>query len=147
VTRNFMPKQHRQNTAASAGWFTRFATWSAWLVGSPGMFLFAIATIFVWLALGPWLHWSDTWQLIANSWTNIATFLVVFLIQNSQNRDSKAMNLKLDEIIRALQPAENEMIDIERLSDDALEQLADRYQRIRDEWELRRHGREPRQAG
>lgn len=104
------------------------------------MFLFAIGTIFVWLAIGPWLHWSDTLQLIANSWTNIATFLIVFLIQNSQNRDSKAMNLKLDEIIRALHTAENEMIDIERLSGDELEKLADRYQRIRDEWERRAGG-------
>lgn len=101
------------------------------------MFLFAISTIVVWLALGPWLHWSVTWQLIANSWTNVATFLIVFLIQNSQNRDSRAINLKLDEIIRALHTAENEMIDIERLSDEELEKLADRYQRIRDAWERR----------
>lgn len=133
-----MAVEHRHGNPTSAGWFTRFATWCAWLVGSPGMFIFAIGTIFLWLALGPWLHWSDTWQLIANSWTNIATFLIVFLIQSSQNRDSKAMNLKLDEIIRALQHAENEMIDIERLSDDELEKLADRYQRIRDQWEQRK---------
>lgn len=106
------------------------------------MFLFAIATIFAWLALGPWLHWSDTWQLIANSWTNIATFLVVFLIQNSQNRDSRAMNLKLDEVIRALQHADDEMIDIERLSDEDIEKIADRYQRIRDHLEQQPKKRE-----
>lgn len=133
-----MAEKHPKSVAASAGWFTRFAAWSAWLVGSPPMFLFAIATIFAWLALGPWLHWSDTWQLIANSWTNIATFLVVFLIQNSQNRDSRAINLKLDEIIRALQHADDEMIDIERLSDEDIEKIADRYQRIRDHFEERK---------
>lgn len=107
------------------------------------MFLFAIGTIFAWLALGPWLHWSDTWQLIANSWTNIATFLVVFLIQSSQNRDSRAINLKLDEIIRSLQHADDQLIDIERLSDEDIERIADRYQRIRDQWE-RRGGEEQR---
>ncbi|MGH9524432.1 MAG: low affinity iron permease family protein [Terriglobales bacterium] len=142
-----MSEKHRQSAAASAGWFTRFANWSAWIVGSPAMFLFAIATIFAWLALGPWLHWSDTWQLIANSWTNIATFLVVFLIQNSQNRDSRAINLKLDEIIRALEPADEQLIDIERLSDEDIERIADRYQRIRDRWEERRGGGEDRRAG
>ncbi|MGI9103223.1 MAG: low affinity iron permease family protein [Terriglobales bacterium] len=124
--------------AASAGWFTRFATWSATTVGSPGMFIFAMATIFLWLLTGPIFHYSDTWQLVVNSWTNIATFLVVFLIQNTQNRDSKAMNLKLDELIRSLEGAHNELIDIERLPDSELERLADRYQRIRDEWEQRK---------
>ena len=142
-----MSERHRQSIASSAGWFTRFASWSAWLVGSPGIFLFAIATILVWLALGPWLHWSDTWQLTANSWTNIGTFLIVFLIQNTQNRDSRALNLKVDEIIRSLKDAENEMIDIERLSDEELERLADRYQRIRDGWEQRKQGQRRRRTG
>ncbi len=137
-----MAVNDRKSVAASAGWFTRFATWSATLVGSPGMFIFAIGSIGVWLVMGPAFHFSDSWQLVVNSWTNIATFIVVFLIQNTQNRDSLAMNLKLDELIRSLDRAHNEMIDIERLSDDELQQLADRYQRIRDEWEQRRHGRD-----
>ncbi len=127
-----------KSIAASAGWFTRFATWSASAVGSPAMFIFAIITILAWLVTGPIFRFSDTWQLIINSWTNIATFLVVFLIQNTQNRDSKAMNLKLDEVIRSLEGARNELIDIERLSDRDLERLADRYQRIRDQWEQRK---------
>lgn len=136
----------RKSVAASAGWFTRFATWAATVVGSPGMFILAIVTIAVWLAAGPIFHYSDTWQLVVNSWTNIATFIVVFLIQNTQNRDSKAINLKLDELIRSHDKAHDEMIDIERLSDHELEQLADRYQSIRDEWEERKRGQE-RQRG
>ncbi len=135
-----MPVQDRKNVAASADWFTRFATWSSALVGSPAMFIFAIATIAAWLITGPLFRFSNSWQLVINSWTNIATFLVVFLIQNTQNRDSKAINLKLDELIRSLDHAHNEMIDIERLSDKELEHLADRYQRIRDEWEQRKKG-------
>ena len=102
------------------------------------MFIFAIVTVVAWVITGPLFHFSNTWQLVINSWTNIATFLVVFLIQNSQNRDSRAINLKLDELIRAEESAHNEMIDIERLSDQELEHLAERYQRIRDEWEQRR---------
>ncbi len=100
------------------------------------MFILAVATIAAWLITGPMFHFSNTWQLVINSWTNIATFLVVFLIQNTQNRDSKAMNLKLDELIRSVDGAHNELIDIERLSDRELERLADRYQHIRDEWEF-----------
>ncbi len=135
-----MPVQDRKTIAASAGWFTRFATWASTFVGSPAVFVFAIATIVAWLISGPFFHFSDAWQLVVNSWTNVATFLVVFLIQNTQNRDAKAINLKLDELIRSFDKARNEMIDIERLSDHELEQLADRYQRIRDEWEQRRRG-------
>ena len=127
-----------KGTPTGSGWFTRMATGAATVVGSPAVFIFAVATIGAWLVTGPIFHFSDTWQLVINSWTNIATFLVVFLIQNTQNRDSKAINLKLDELIRSLEGAHNEMIDIERLSDKDLERLADRYQRIRDEWELRK---------
>ena len=135
-----MSEMDPKSLPAAAGWFTRFATSSATAVGSPGVFLFAIVTVLVWLATGPMLHYSDTWQLIISSWTNIVTFLVVFLIQNTQNRDAKAINLKLDELIRAVEHAQNEMIDIERLSDADLEMLAGRYQRIRDEWETRKGG-------
>lgn len=105
------------------------------MVGTPWAFIVAIATVVAWVAIGPRYHFSDAWQLVMNSWTNIVTFLIVFLIQNSQNRDSKAINLKLDEVIRATQHAGNEMIDIEKLSDAELEQLAQRYERIRREHE------------
>ena len=119
--------------------FSRFATYSSNLVGTPGAFLFALLTIVAWFAIGPMFHFSNTWQLIVNSWTNIATFVVVFLIHNAQNRDSKAINLKLAELIRAIGPAREDMIDIERLTDNELEELSHRYSCIRQEWE-RRHG-------
>jgi low affinity Fe/Cu permease len=111
-------------------------------VGSPAAFIFAMATVVAWLISGPFFHYSDAWQLVVNSWTNVMTFLVVFLIQNSQNRDSRAVNLKLDELIRSTERAHNEMIDIEKLSDQELESLAKRYERIRQEWDERRTGRD-----
>lgn len=110
-------------------------------MGSPAAFIFALTTVVAWLITGPFFHYSNAWQLVVNSWTNIATFLVVFLIQNSQNRDSRAINLKLDELIRSTERAHNEMIDIERLPDKELELLAKRYERIRQEWDERRNGR------
>ncbi|HKW68738.1 MAG TPA: low affinity iron permease family protein [Terriglobales bacterium] len=126
----------------SGSWFTNLANASAAAVGSPAAFIFAVITIVAWIITGPFFHYSNTWQLVVNSWTNIMTFLVVFLIQNSQNRDSRAINLKLDELIRSTERARNEMIDIERLSDKELESLAKRYERIRQEWDERRSGRE-----
>jgi low affinity Fe/Cu permease len=126
----------------SGGWFTKFANGSAATVGSPPAFIFAVATIVAWIITGPFFHYSDAWQLVVNSWTNVMTFLVVFLIQNSQNRDSRAINLKLDELIRSTERAHNEMIDIEKLSDQELEALAKRYERIRQEWDERRTGRD-----
>ena len=126
----------------SGSWFTNLANASSAAVGSPAAFIFAAATIIAWLITGPLFHYSDTWQLVVNSWTNIMTFLVVFLIQNSQNRDARAINLKLDELIRSTERARNEMIDIERLSDKELESLTKRYERIRQEWDERRSGRD-----
>lgn len=128
----------------SASWFTSLANASAAAVGSPAAFLLAVATIVAWLITGPFFRYSNTWQLVVNSWTNVMTFLVVFLIQNSQNRDARAINLKLDELIRSTARAQNDMIDIERLSDEELESLARRYERIRQEWEERRTGRDRR---
>ncbi len=130
----------QQSAASPDRLFSRFASFSAGLVGSPYMFLFALATIIAWVVTGPIFHYSDAWQLIINSWTNIVTFIVVFLIQNAQNRDSKAINLKLDELIRSFEHARNEMINIEQLSDKELQGLAERYERIRHEWEERKHG-------
>jgi low affinity Fe/Cu permease len=83
--------------------------------------------------LGPFYHYSDTWQLIINTGTTIVTFLMVFLIQNTQNRDARAINLKLDELIHSISTAGNQMIEIERLSDQELAELSERYENIRKE--------------
>jgi low affinity Fe/Cu permease len=121
-----------------AAWFGQSAAMAASLVGSPWAFLFALLLIIGWGLSGPYFHYSDTWQLIINTGTTILTFLVVFLIQNTQNRDARALHLKLDEIIRSLHAAHNEMIDIEKLSDAELDQLAKRYERFRNEYATRR---------
>ena len=102
--------------------------------------------IIIWAALGPHFHYSDTWQLVVNTATTIITFLIVFLIQNTQNRDARAIHLKLDEIIRSIELAHNEMIDIEKLSDEELERMASVYERIRGEYQSRSQRREKRGA-
>ena len=101
------------------------------------MFFLACLGIVAWLLTGPYFHYSDTWQLIVNTATTIVTFLMVFLIQNTQNRDTRAINLKLDEVIRSHNNAHNEMINIEKLSDEELEKLAKHYDRIREECDHR----------
>ncbi len=126
------------NVGRITTWFSQFATSTANLVGSPWAFLFACITILAWITTGPVFHYSDGWQLIVNSWTNIVTFIVVFLIQNSQNRDSKAINLKLDELLVSVQNARPDLIHIERLSDTELDELAKQFDDIRKEWQ-RRH--------
>ena len=119
-------------------WFSRFAAKTAALVGRPYMFFLAVAVIVAWAILGPYFRFSDTWQLIINTGRTIVTFLVVFLIQNTQNRDAKALHLKLDELIRSHHPASNELIDVEKLSDEELNVLEERYTAIRREREARR---------
>ena len=118
--------------------FHIFATQAAYLVGTKWAFLTALLVIVLWLVSGPYFHYSDTWQLIINTGTTVVTFLVVFLIQNTQNRDARAIHLKLDEIIKSIDQAQNEMIDIEHLSDAELQTLADKYQRVREECDNRR---------
>jgi low affinity Fe/Cu permease len=117
--------------------FHVFATQAAFWVGTKWAFLAALIVIVGWLVSGPYFHYSDTWQLIINTGTTIVTFLVVFLIQNTQNRDARAIHLKLDEIIKSIDQAHNEMIDIEHLSDDELQKIADKYQKVREECETR----------
>ena len=95
---------------------------------------------------GPFFHFSDTWQLIINTGTTIVTFLVVFLIQNTQNRDAKALHLKLDELIRSHHPASDDLIDIQKLSDEELDELELRYEKIRKACEARRAGKQPEAA-
>src|SRR5436853_7865582 len=126
--------------------FRKFSARTSAIVGSAGAFSFAILVIVVWATTGPIFHFSDTWQLIINTGTTIVTVLMVFLIQNTQNRDARAIHLKLDEVIRAIGSARNELIDIEKLSDAELEQLAKRYEIVRRETEGRRRSKRPKSA-
>jgi low affinity Fe/Cu permease len=107
--------------------FTAFATKIAKATGSIWAFLLALLVIVVWGVTGPLFHFSDTWQLVINTGTTIITFLMVFLIQNTQNRDGRAMQLKLDELIFSIKSASNEMLDIEELTDEQLETIAETY--------------------
>ena len=111
--------------------FGKFAAAASGWLGSKWAFLGAISIILAWGASGPVFHFSDTWQLIINTGTTIVTFLMVFLIQNTQNRDARAINLKLNELIHAIGTAGDQMMDIEKLSDEELDVLQKRYERIR----------------
>jgi low affinity Fe/Cu permease len=111
--------------------FRIFARRSSMVLGSAWAFASAILIIVVWGLTGPAFHYSDTWQLIINTGTTIVTFLMVFLIQNTQNRDAKAAHLKLDELIRALKGARNQLVDLENLSDEALTSLEKQFERVR----------------
>jgi low affinity Fe/Cu permease len=108
--------------------FRIFARRSSIILGSAWAFAGAMLVILIWILTGPTFHFSDTWQLIINTATTIITFLMVFLIQNTQNRDAKAVHLKLDEIIRALKGARNELVDLEELSDEDLKTLEKQFQ-------------------
>jgi low affinity Fe/Cu permease len=111
--------------------FRCFAQRASVLLGSAWAFCGAVLVIVVWLVTGPTFHFSDTWQLIINTATTVITFLMVFLIQNTQNRDAKAMHLKLDELIRAVKGARNQLVDLEELSDDDLKKLEEQFRRLR----------------
>ena len=136
-----MAKRNSGNGGWSNG-FQFFAAKASYLVGTKWAFAAAIALIVGWAVSGPYFHYSDTWQLVVNTATTVVTFLIVFLIQNTQNRDARAIHLKLDEIIRSIHLAHNEMIDIEKLSDEELETLSSRYEQIRKECEARSTERE-----
>lgn len=110
--------------------FSRFAGRAADIVGTPWAFGLSMVTVLLWGITGPFFRYSDSWQLVINSWTNIVTFVMVFLIQHAQNRDSKAINLKLNELIRAVHSAEDELINVENLSDEELRRLERRYAAI-----------------
>ena len=111
--------------------FRRFAHSIAMGVGSGRAFVFALATIGIWALTGPLFRFSDTWQLVINTGTTVVTFLMVFLIQTTQNRDAHAIHLKLDELIRANRNAHNDLMGLEDLSDEALERLHAKFQRVR----------------
>ena len=111
--------------------FRHFARKSSAVLGTAWAFIGALIIIAVWGLTGPVFHFSDTWQLIINTGTTIVTFLMVFLIQNTQNRDAKAMHLKLDELIRAIEGARNRLVDLEKLSDEELKHLEEQFTRLR----------------
>jgi len=113
--------------------FRQFARIAADAVGSPAAFLLGVAVTLIWAGTGSFFHYSDSWQLVINSGTSVATFLIVFLIQNTQNRDAKVMQLKLDELIRAVKPARTELVQMESLTDAQLEELRREFQSCRDE--------------
>lgn len=118
--------------------FHRIARRTAEATGTAWAFLLAIGAIVVWLVTGPVFHFSDTWQLVINTGTTIVTFLMVFLIQNSQNHDAKAIHLKLDELIRALKAARNELVDLEEMSDQELAKLEADFRRLREKTQKQR---------
>jgi low affinity Fe/Cu permease len=124
-------------------WFHKFACKTADVMGSPWSFFIAIGTIVVWAIIGPLFHFSDSWQLVINTGTTIITFLMVFLIQNTQNRDAKTFHLKLDELIKAVKGARNTMIDLENMTDEELEGIRKEFQRLsgRREEQLKEQGR------
>jgi low affinity Fe/Cu permease len=111
-------------------WFTDFSKWIAEAAGHPISFSLALLTIIIWGASGPLFGYSDTWQLVINTGTTIVTFLMVFLIQKTQNRDTETIHLKLDELIRVTKGARNMMLDLEHMDDESLKRLRDIYERL-----------------
>jgi low affinity Fe/Cu permease len=112
--------------------FRKFSRASADAVGSPTAFLFGVFLTALWAVTGPYYRYSDTWQLVINTGTSVGTFLIVFLIQNTQNRDAKVMQLKLDELIRAVKAARTELVQMEELTDGELDDLQKEFQQHRD---------------
>ncbi len=131
-------------TRATHDWFGRFAASASVWLGSKWAFAVAGLIILIWAITGPLFHFSDTWQLVINTGTTIVTFLMVFLIQNTQNRDARAINLKLNELICAIDKAGNQMIDIENLSDLELDELQVRYEQIKSAYDTRKVTQAPR---
>jgi len=114
----------------SKSWFTRFTKWTARASGKSVTFIAAVLIIVAWAITGPIFGFSDTWQLIINTGTTIVTFLMVFLIQSTQNRDSEAMQVKLDELIHVMKGAQNALLDLEELEEEELDRIREGYQKI-----------------
>ena len=110
--------------------FRVFAKWASWATGHPLAFVLAVVIIIVWAVTGPLFAYSDTWQLVINTGTTIVTFLMVFLIQNTQNRDTAAMHIKLDELIRAVEGAHNALLDLEEMEDADIDAMRKDYERL-----------------
>jgi low affinity Fe/Cu permease len=117
--------------------FRKFAHSTSGAVGSAWAFLLALVVVLVWAVTGPFFGFSDTWQLVINTGTTIVTFLMVFLIQNTQNRDAQAIHLKLDELIRAVRGARNQLVDLEELSDEELQQLQQEFHALHQQYRTR----------
>lgn len=115
---------------SSQAWYAQFTKSIARFCGRPIVFVMAVSTILMWIITGPLFDFSDTWQLVINTATTIITFLMVFLIQSSQNRDTEAIQVKLDELIRATQGAHNALLDLEELEETELDKFRDRYQAL-----------------
>lgn len=118
------------NQSKASSVFTRFAKWTSRAVGRPGAFAIATGALIVWAISGPLFGFSDTWQLIINTGTTIVTFLMVFLIQNTQNRDAEAIHVKLDELIRANQTAHNALLDLEELEEEEIDRIREDYEKL-----------------
>ena len=114
----------------NATWYSRFAKTAARICGRPPVFVLAVAVIVAWLVTGPLFGFSDTWQLVINTGTTIVTFLMVFLIQNTQNRDTEAIQVKLDELIRATEGAHLALLDLEELDAESLDAFRSRYEAL-----------------
>ena len=114
----------------SRSWFTRLTKNTAHAVGRPAAFIIAASLVVIWAATGPLFGYSDTWQLVINTATTVITFLMVFVIQSTQNRDAEAMQVKLDEIIRAIGNAKNELLDLEELEEKDLDRIRTSYQEL-----------------
>jgi low affinity Fe/Cu permease len=110
--------------------FTRFAKATSRLAGRPGAFITAVTALLIWAVSGPFFGFSNTWQLVVNTGTTVVTFLMVFLIQNTQNRDSEAMHLKLDELIRSTRGAHNALLDLEELEEEELDRIRVDYEKL-----------------
>jgi len=117
-------------TPRPASWFACFAKWTSRASGRPAAFIVAAVVILSWAVSGPLFHYSDTWQLVINTGTTIVTFLMVFLIQHTQNRDSQAIQMKLDELIRVIEGAQDTMLDLEDCDEEQLEKLRSRYAKL-----------------
>ena len=115
---------------SNAAWYSRFAKAAAHFCGRPPVFAIAVGLIALWMVTGPIFRFSDTWQLVINTSTTIITFLMVFLIQNTQNRDTQAIQVKLDELIRATGGAHNALLDLEELEEEALDAFRRKYQAL-----------------
>ena len=111
-------------------WYSRFAKSASRFCGRPYVFVVALLVIVAWVVTGPIFGFSDTWQLVINTGTTIVTFLMVFLIQNTQNRDTEAIQVKLDELIRATKGAHNALLDLEELEEDALDAFRTKYEAL-----------------
>jgi low affinity Fe/Cu permease len=123
-------KEKEMQTLKTTSKFTRFAKSTARITGQPITFSIAVAIIIVWACTGPLFHFSDTWQLVINTSTTIITFLMVFLIQNTQNRDSETIQIKLDELIRSMEGAHNALLDLEELEEDDLDRIRGDYEKL-----------------